>query len=112
MTVKQHSDSDLLQHHSFSVRISDYDNNVMLNMCDPDLLGQEIVQDDLYIRISKGYYGQKLVDRSEAEALLKRSSIINMAGKQTVELSLELGLGSKDGVKTISGIPFLIVFKM
>ena len=35
-----------------------------------------------------------------------------MVGKETISLSLELGIGSESGVKTISDIPFLIVFKM
>jgi hypothetical protein len=35
-----------------------------------------------------------------------------MVGKETVSLSMSLGIGSENGVKEINGIPFLIVFKM
>ncbi|RNJ78806.1 MAG: DUF424 domain-containing protein [Nitrosopumilus sp. H8] len=95
----------------FSIKVSDYKDNSMLNICDADILGSEIVQDDLTMRISKGYYGERLVEETEASELLKKSSIINMAGKNTVSLSTRLGIGSKKGVRSISGIPFLIVFK-
>jgi len=62
--------------------------------------------------ISKSYYGEKIIDHEEAESLLKSASIINMVGKETISLSLKLGVGSENGVKKIGGVPFLIVFKM
>ena len=84
----------------------------MLNMCDLDLLGKEIIQDKLTMNISKNYYGEKIVNREEAKTLLQKSSIINMVGKDSVDLSLEIGIGSENGIKKISNIPFLIIFKM
>ncbi len=96
----------------FSVKISDYQKNPMLNICDIDLLGKNIVQDKLNMNISKSYYGEKVIEHEEAKNLLKRSSIINMVGKNTVSLSIELGVGSESGVKIIGGVPFLIVFKI
>jgi hypothetical protein len=64
------------------------------------------------MHISESYYGEKIVEQEEAEALLKNSSIINMVGECTISLSISLGIGSEKGVKKIDGIPFLIVFKM
>ncbi len=95
----------------FSVRVSNYQKNTMLNICDAGLLGKKIIQDELNMHISEKYYGEKLVEKEEAKSLLKNSSIINMVGKETVSLSIELGIGSENGIKTISGVPFLIVFK-
>ena len=95
----------------FSVRVTNYQKNVMLNICDVELLGRNIVQDEFNMNISKSYYGEKLVEKDEATILLKKSSIINMVGKETVSLSIKLGIGSETGIKTISDIPFLIVFK-
>ncbi len=96
----------------FSVKISDYQKNPMLNICDIDLLGKNIVHDQLNMNISKSYYGEKVIEHEEAKNLLKSSSIINMVGKNTVSLSIELGVGSESGVKIIGGVPFLIVFKI
>ena len=95
----------------FSVKVSDYQKNMVLNICDVDLLGKKIIQDELNIHISESYYGEKLVDKEEAKNLLKQSSIINMAGKKTISLSIQLGIGSENAVKTISDVPFLIIFK-
>jgi len=96
----------------FSVRVSDYQKNMMLNICDVELLGKKIIQDELKMHISESYYGEKLVDREEAKVLMKNSSIINMVGKETISLSIQLGIGSESGIKTVSDVPFLIVFKM
>ena len=84
----------------------------MLNICDIDVLGKTIVQDQLTMNISKSYYGEKIIEHEEAKNLLKRASIINMAGKDTISLSIQLGIGSENGVKTVGGVPFLIIFNM
>ena len=96
----------------FSIRVTNYQQNQMLNICDSDLIGKTVIGNDLTMDITKNYYGEKIVTKDEAKTLLQNSSIINMVGKETISLSLELGIGSKDGVKIISNIPFLIVFKM
>ncbi len=96
----------------FSVRVSNYQKNQMLNICDPNLVGKKLNQNNLQLHISKSYYGEKLVEKEEAENLLKHSLIINMVGKETISLSKSLGIGSEKGIKEINGIPFLIVFKM
>ncbi|MFQ5573252.1 MAG: DUF424 domain-containing protein [Nitrosopumilaceae archaeon] len=96
----------------FSIKLTDYQKNAMLNICDADLLGKKITEKELEVHISKSYYGEKIVEKEEAKTLLKNSSIINMVGKETISLSTSLGIGSVDGVKEIDGVPFLIVFKM
>jgi hypothetical protein len=84
----------------------------MLNICDEDLLGKVLKKDKLQINISKSYYGQRLVDEVEAETLMRDSSILNLVGKHTIEMSINLKIGSRQGVKVIDEVPFLIVFKM
>ena len=96
----------------FAVRVSNYQKKIMLNICDADLLGKKITQDDLTMHITESYYGERFVDEEEAESLLKTSSIINMAGAETVSLSIKLGVGSENGIKKVSGVPFLIIFNM
>lgn len=95
----------------FSIKLTNYQKNPMLNICDAELLGKDVSENDLKLNISKSYYGEKLVNKKEAEELLKTSSVINMVGKETISLSTSLGIGSENGIKNINGIPFLIVFK-
>jgi hypothetical protein len=96
----------------FSARIADYSGRPMLNICDADLLGRELVEGNLSLRISQAYYGGRMMDRREAEEVLRSSSVINMAGEEIVSLSTAMGVGTREGVRTVSGVPFLIVLKM
>ncbi|MCH8975262.1 MAG: DUF424 domain-containing protein [Thaumarchaeota archaeon] len=96
----------------FSVRLTGYQENTMLNICDVDLVGKKISENNLQVDISKNYYGKEIVEKNEAENLLKNSSVINMVGKEIISLSMNLGIGSEKGIKKISGVPFLIVYKI
>jgi len=96
----------------FSIRVTNHQNNVMLNICDASLLGKNVAKDNLSLNISKSCYGERMVQKEEAEELLKKSSTINMVGKEIILLSTSLGIGSHHGVKEIDGVPFLIVFKI
>jgi len=53
----------------FSVKVSNYQKNTMLNICDIELLGKQISQDELKMNISQSYYGEKLVDKEQAKSL-------------------------------------------
>ena len=94
----------------FSVKVSDYQKNIMINMCDAELMGKDIVDGELKISINENYYGKQIVDKSEALSLLKSASIMNLVGNETISLATELGIGSESGVKIISDVPFLIIF--
>ncbi len=96
----------------FSVRVTNHQNNQILNICDAPLLGKNVVKDSFSMNISKSYYGERLVEKDEAQDLLKKCSTINMVGKETISLSVRLGIGSHQGIKEIDGVPFLIVYKM
>ena len=96
----------------FSARVIKHKNTRMLNICDADLLGRTLNRDNFSLKISQEYYAEKVVEKEEAKDLLKGSSNINMVGKEIISLSVDMGIGSQDGIKEIDGIPFLIVFKM
>jgi len=96
----------------FSARLINHGDTNMLNICDIELLGRTLNNDNFTLKISEEYYAQKVVEKEEAGDLLRSSNSINMVGKEIVSLSVNMGIGSEDGIKEIDGIPFLIVFKM
>ena len=96
---------------SFAVRTVTYQQNLMLNICDANLVGRVLTKDDFSLNISRSYFAERFVEKAEAEELLKKYSIINMVGKETITLSVNIGIGSLKGVKEIEGTPFLLVFK-
>ena len=96
----------------FSARLIKHQDSSMLNICDSDLLGKTLKRDNFSLKISQEYYAEKVVEKEEARDLLQKSDNINMVGKDIIDLSVNMGIGSEKGVKVIDGIPFLIVFKM
>ena len=96
----------------FSARLINHNDTYMLNICDTDLLGVTLNRGNFTLKISEKYYAQKVVEKEEAKDLLRRSNNINMVGKEIISLSVDMGIGSQNGVKEIDGIPFLLVFKM
>ncbi|MDI1494976.1 MAG: hypothetical protein K8823_282 [Cenarchaeum symbiont of Oopsacas minuta] len=95
----------------FSIKVVNHQGSAMLNICDADLLGCNVSDKEHVINISKNYYGEKIINKSEAENLLRESTIINMVGKETISTAVKIGIGVEQGIKTINGVPFLIVFK-
>jgi len=96
----------------FSARLVNHKDTSMLNICDAELLGRTLSKGSFTLKITSDYYAEKIVEKEEAKDLLKTSSSINMIGKEIISLSVNMGIGSEDGIKEIDGIPFLIVFKM
>jgi hypothetical protein len=96
----------------FSARLIRHKDSNMLNICDKELLGKTLNRDNFRLKISEKYYAEKIVEKEEAKDLLQKSDNINMVGKEIIDLSVNMGIGSHEGVKVIDGVPFLIVFKM
>ena len=96
----------------FSARLIRHKDSNMLNICDKELLGKTLNRDNFRLKISEEYYAEKIVEKEEARDLLQKSHNINMVGKEIIDLSVNMGIGSQEGVKVIDGVPFLIVFKM
>ena len=96
----------------FSARLINHNDTLMLNICDADLLGRTLNRGNFTLKISEKYYAQKVVEKEEAKDLLRRANNINMVGKEIISLSVNIGVGSQEGVKEVDGIPFLIIFKM
>ena len=96
----------------FCARLINHNDTRMLNICDADLLGTTLNSGNFTLKISEKYYAQKVVEKEGAKDLLRRSNNINMVGKEIISLSVNMGIGSQEGVKEIDGIPFLLVFKM
>ena len=83
----------------------------MVNICDLYLINKQIHHAKVTINIEKRYWMEKNVDESEVESYLKKSTISNLAGKETVNKAIEMNLAKKSSVKYFSDVPFLMIYK-
>ena len=95
----------------FYVRKMHYRGSLMINICDEELIGTNIVSESLNINITKDFFNELITNEKEICSLLERCSIANLIGRRVVEKTLSLGLAKKDSIKIISDIPFLMIFK-
>ncbi len=102
---------EINQENNYALRKIKYQETQMINICDLSLIGKEINQGDFSISISKDYFYSEEITKEDAIKILKSSSIINLVGKDIVELALSLNLAKKNSVKIIENIPFLMIFK-
>ena len=96
----------------FSTKVISASGNLMLNICDPELIDKTLHDKNIKIKINPNYYAERDVDEYEAKNLLEKCNSINMVGKNTISLATSLGIGSEKSIRIIEGIPFLLVFKM
>lgn len=103
--------SEINQGYNYALRKIKYQETQMINICDLNLIGKEINQGDFSISISKDYFYSEEITKEDAIKVLKSSSIINLVGKDIVDLALTLNLAKKNSVKIIENVPFLMIFK-
>jgi uncharacterized protein len=94
----------------FCMRKMNYQGSLMVNICDEDLLGTNIISDSLNINITSDFFND-IVSENEINRLLTRCSIANLIGRRVVDKTICLGLAKKDSIKIVSDIPFLMIFK-
>jgi hypothetical protein len=95
----------------FSVRTIAWKNTHLINICDSDLIGKTLKEGKLQMHISKEFFGGQLVDEGEALQMLRESAIISLAGENCVQMALSNKLGSRQAVRVIAGVPFLMIYK-
>ena len=96
----------------FSTKVISASGNLMLNICDPELIDKTFQDGKTKIKINPNYYAERDVDEREAKNVLEKCNSINMVGEKTISLATSLGIGSEKSIRRIEGIPFLLVFKM
>ncbi len=103
--------SEINQDYNYALRKIKYQETQMINICDLNLIGKEINQGDFNISISKDYFYSEEITKEDAIKVLKSSPIINLVGKDIVDLALSLNLAKRNSVKIIENVPFLMIFK-
>ncbi|MBU5689289.1 MAG: DUF424 family protein [Candidatus Aenigmarchaeota archaeon] len=78
---------------------------IVVAICDQDLLEKTLDFDDIKFHISKKFYGGEIIDEEKAVKLLENSTIGNLVGEKIVSLALKKKYIAKENIILISGIP-------
>ena len=93
------------------MRTTKYQDSLMINICDIELIGLRLQEGELLIDITREYFQQEIIEAVEAEELLRTCSIANLVGERIVSQAVQLKLAKERSIRRISGVPFLMIFK-
>ena len=94
----------------FSYNIFEHDSEVMLAICDDDILGKTF-GDEVQITVSEFYTGKKCDDK-KAVKLAKGATIINVVGNKITKLLIEKNIVESSSVMKIDGVMHAQVVSM
>lgn len=86
--------------------------NMVLAICDCDLLGKTLQKGKLVFHISGEFYNGGKLSLEEAIRLIENSNIVNMVGKDCVERAIEKGYVHPEAVLDIGGVPHAQIIKI
>lgn len=84
----------------------------VLSLCDTELLGRTLSDDNFEMKISETFYKGEHFGKERLEELAKNARNINAVGKESVELLIKLKIVEKEHVRFVNEIPFAMVFEV
>ena len=94
------------------VKVHNRGRDMVVAICDEDLLGKTFVDGAVKIEVSEQFYGGEKMKIEEAMKIAKRATIANFLGKNSVKYAIKSRLVHKDAVMVIASIPHVQLVKM
>ena len=86
--------------------------NVILAICDCDLLGRTLREGKIVFNVKDEFYNGGKVSVEEAVSMIENSTIVNLVGKNCVEKAIAKGYVHPEAVLQIEGVPHAQIMKL
>ena len=86
--------------------------NVLLAICDCELLGKTLREGKICFKIKDEFYNGRKATVEEAMDMINNSTIVNLVGKFCVEKAIANGYVHPDAVLKIEGVPHAQIMKL
>jgi hypothetical protein len=86
--------------------------NVLLAICDGELLGKTLRQGKIVFHIKDEFYNGGRVTVEEAVDMIENSTIVNIVGRNCVEKAIARGFVHPEAVLNIEGVPHAQIVKL
>jgi hypothetical protein len=94
------------------VNLKQVGRNVLLAVCDCELLGRTLREGKIVFHIKDEFYNGRKATVEEAIGMIDNSNIVNLVGKCCVEKAISKGYVHPDAVLNIEGIPHAQIVKL
>jgi len=85
----------------FRLKIYRVRGEVLVAVCDSDIVGKIFREGDLKIEVKESFYGDKDVGEEEVKRALRMATIANITGRKAVELAIRMGIIDRENVLKI-----------
>ena len=96
----------------FSYKIHKKDDAVILAICDSSLLGKNLEDDEINFHVSEEFYNQDICDDTHIKELIRTATIINVIGKDIINIMTNEKMVQKDRILKIAGVPHAQIIKI
>ncbi len=85
----------------FRLKIYRVRGEVLVAVCDSDIVGKTFREGDIKIEVKESFYGDREVGEEEVRKALMIATIANITGRKAVELAIRLGVVDRENVLKI-----------
>ena len=86
--------------------------DLVVAICDEELIDKKIDTKRFEIKVSKNFYGERIVNEKIAVKLMEKATIGNLIGKDIVALAKKNGFITKENIISINGVPHAQFIKL
>ncbi|MDH5815531.1 MAG: DUF424 family protein [Candidatus Nezhaarchaeota archaeon] len=94
------------------VKIHRHGGDVVVAVCDAELLGKTFAEGAVKIEVSEKFYGGEKMSLKEAMKIAKKATIANFLGENCVKYAIKRKLIHKDAVTVVASIPHAQLIKI
>ena len=85
----------------FRLKVYRVRGEIVVAVCDSELVGKIFREGDLKIEVKESFYGEEDVNEEEVKRALRMATIANITGKRAVQLAIEMGIIDRENVLKI-----------
>ncbi len=89
----------------FRMRVYRVKGEVLVAVCDSDIVGRTFREGDLKLEVKESFYGEEEVGEEEVKRALRNATIANITGNKAVNLAVRIGIIDKNRILYIEGCP-------
>jgi len=94
------------------VKIRRWGRQVLLAVCDAEILGKTLRDSDITFEVSEKFYKGYKTSVDDAIDLIEESTIVNLVGANIVKRAIERGYVHPEAVIKICGVPHAQIVKI
>lgn len=84
----------------------------LIAICDAEIIGKKLNNEEISIKIKKSFYGKKLVSKKIVQSALKNGRVLNLMGENVVNLAIDGGIIRKENTINIQNVPHAQILRI